>query len=54
MNLQIHDELIFDVPKNELAQVFEIVKNKMENVVELHVPLTVDINYGENWYECDK
>jgi len=54
MILQIHDELIFDVPKNELAQVFEIVKNKMENVVELHVPLTVDINYGENWYECDK
>ena len=54
MILQIHDELIFDVPKDELETVYEIVKNKMENVVELHVPLIVDINYGKNWYECDK
>ena len=54
MILQIHDELIFDVPKDELPVVYKIVKNKMENVVELHVPLVVDINYGENWYECDK
>ena len=43
-----------NVPKDELETVYEIVKNKMENVVELHVPLIVDINYGKNWYECDK
>ena len=54
MILQIHDELIFDVPKNELETVYEIVKNKMENVVELHIPLIVAINYGKNWFECDK
>ena len=53
MILQIHDELIFDVPKNELPTVYELVKNRMENVVELHVPLIVAINSGNNWYECD-
>jgi len=53
MILQVHDELIFDLPKNELETVYEIVKDKMENVIELHVPLTVSISTGKNWYDCD-
>lgn len=52
MLLQIHDELIFDVPKDELPVVLKLVKHEMENVVKLNVPLTVSISYGENLYEC--
>ena len=52
MLLQIHDELIFDVPKDELKVVYDLVKHEMENVVKLNVPLTVSISYGENLYEC--
>ncbi|MBQ7603098.1 MAG: DNA polymerase I [Clostridia bacterium] len=52
MLLQIHDELIFDVPKEELPVVLKLVKYEMENVVKLNVPLTVSISYGENLYEC--
>jgi len=52
MILQVHDELIFDVYKPELAQVKELVKNKMENAVKLSIPLTVDIGAGENWLEA--
>jgi DNA polymerase-1 len=48
----VHDELIFDVYKPELAQVKELVKNKMENAVKLSIPLTVDIGAGENWLEA--
>ena len=49
--LQIHDELILDTPINEVEQVKEIVKNQMENVVKLRVPLTVEIDAGDSWYE---
>ncbi len=49
MVLQIHDELIFDVPKDELETVTNLVRQKMENVVSLRVPLKVDIAVGENW-----
>jgi DNA polymerase-1 len=52
MLLQIHDELVFDVFKPELNQVMEIVRFQMENVFKLDVPLSVDINYGENWLEA--
>ena len=52
MLLQIHDELVFDVFKPELNQVMEIVRYEMENVFKLDVPLSVDINYGENWLEA--
>ena len=51
MILQIHDELIFDVPKDELEQVTVLVKHFMENVVKLNVPLEVDINCGSSWKE---
>lgn len=52
MLLQIHDELIFDTPKDELDEVLRLVREQMENVVQLNVPLTVSISYGKNLYEC--
>ena len=50
MLLQVHDELIFEVPKDELELMKDIVKEKMESVVELKVPLKVDMGSGSNWY----
>lgn len=50
--LQVHDELILNVYEDEFEEVKEIVKDKMENVIELLVPLDVDINHGVNWYEA--
>ncbi|SKA75247.1 DNA polymerase I [Clostridium sp. USBA 49] len=50
--LQVHDELIINVYKDELEKVKNIVKNEMEKVLELKVPLEVDINIGKNWYEA--
>ena len=51
MILQVHDELIFDVVESELEQMKKIVQEKMENVVKLKVPLTVDMGIGVNWYD---
>lgn len=52
MILQIHDELIFEIPKEEI-QIFEqIVRESMENVFKLKIPLIVDISIGKNWKEC--
>ncbi|KAA8669107.1 DNA polymerase I [Clostridium sp. MT-14] len=50
--LQVHDELILNVYKEELERVKNIVKMEMENVLDLKVPLEVDINMGSNWYEA--
>lgn len=50
--LQVHDELIVNVYKDELEKVKAIVKEKMEKVLELKVPLEVDINIGKSWYEA--
>lgn len=52
MILQVHDELVFDVPKNELERVKKLVKDEMEGVVQLKVPLTVDMDAGENWLQA--
>lgn len=52
MLLQVHDELIFDVPDEELNIVIDIVKEIMENVYKLSVPLKVEIDYGRDWYEA--
>ncbi|MBV4419546.1 DNA polymerase I [Clostridium tyrobutyricum] len=49
--LQVHDELILNLFKDELDVVRNIVKTEMENAVSLKVPLEVDINAGNNWYE---
>ena len=52
MLLQIHDELLFEVPGEELMPLEALVKNEMEGVIELKVPLLVDIKIGKNWKEC--
>lgn len=50
--LQVHDELILNVKKDELEIVKKLVKEEMENAYELKVPLDVDLNIGYNWYEA--
>jgi len=52
MILQIHDELIFEVPVDELMIVIPLIVEKMENAVKMEVPLKVDYDYGTNWYDC--
>lgn len=54
MVLQIHDELVFDVPQEELEEMIKLVKDKMENVLKLYVPLKVDIKKGKNWLEMEQ
>lgn len=49
MILQVHDELVFEVPEDELKEVEEVVKETMEHCVELKVPLKVDIEIGDHW-----
>lgn len=50
--LQIHDELIVDCVKSELEKVTTILKEEMENVVDLKVKLEVNVSYGKDWYEA--
>ena len=52
MVLQIHDELVFDTLPEEVEVLKDIVVSKMENVVKLSVPLTVECDYGKNWLEA--
>jgi DNA polymerase-1 len=50
--LQIHDELVFEVPQGELEEIEALVKEEMEGVVKLYIPLKVDIGAGKNWAEA--
>jgi len=52
MLLQVHDELVFEVPQEELEKATTIIKDEMENVYPLKIPLRVDINFGSNWDEA--
>ena len=52
MVLQIHDELVFDAVVSEVAKLEDIVREEMENIVTLSVPLTVECNHGNNWLEA--
>lgn len=52
MLIQVHDELVFNVLNDELEEVSSIVRDIMENTIQLSVPLKVDIEYGDNWYEA--
>ena len=52
MVLQIHDELVFDAVVSETGRLEEIVREEMENIVTLSVPLTVECNHGNNWLEA--
>jgi DNA polymerase-1 len=53
MLLQVHDELLFEVPKAELDEVRELVRDKMENVYPLKVPLLVEAGVGPNWRDVE-
>jgi DNA polymerase-1 len=52
MLLQVHDELIFEAPPQELDQVRAMVKSEMESVRKLDVPLVVDVGVGDNWRDA--
>ena len=53
MIIQIHDELVFDVFKEEMAEFVDLAMDKMENVLKLDVPIKVDIKKGKNWLEME-
>lgn len=50
--LQVHDELIFEAPRDEIEILERIVPEVMENAIELKVPLKVDFSYGSTWYDA--
>jgi DNA polymerase-1 len=53
MILQIHDELVFDVPPDELDAMAQLVAHEMQTVLSLRVPVKVDVKSGSNWAECE-
>jgi DNA polymerase I len=53
MTLQVHDELVFDIPEKELDRMRTLVREEMENVHSLHVPLLVEIGVGPNWRDLE-
>ena len=52
MVLQVHDELVFDVTADERDRIVDLVKQEMEGVCTLKVPLITECNYGKNWREA--
>jgi DNA polymerase-1 len=52
MLLQVHDELLFEVPETEVDETRSLIKRVMESVAQLAVPLVVDIGAGHNWDEA--
>jgi DNA polymerase I len=53
MVLQVHDELLFEVPQDEEDAIVPIVKDAMENVIQLRVPIEADLSFGHNWRDMD-
>jgi DNA polymerase-1 len=51
MLLQVHDELVFEVPGPEMEEVSQLVRGEMESAATLSVPLVVDVGTGKNWLE---
>lgn len=52
MVVQVHDELIFDVPKDEIETIKKIVPEVMQSAVTLDIPLVADSGYGHNWFDA--
>ncbi len=52
MSLQVHDELLFELPELELNSVTKIVREEMEGAVKLSTPVKIDIGYGRNWADA--
>jgi len=53
MTLQVHDELVFEVPEREVEAMKELVRDHMEHAHELTVPLNVEMAVGENWRDLE-
>ena len=54
MVLQVHDELVLEVPKDDLKKVAKFVKDTMENIYQLPVPLVADMETGKNWGKLER
>jgi DNA polymerase-1 len=52
MILQVHDELVFEAPEDELAVLEKLVREEMSSAIKLDVPIKVDVGVGENWLEA--
>jgi DNA polymerase-1 len=52
MLLQIHDELVFEVPQEEIEVMKELVTSIMNNAITMEVPLATDVNYGSSWFDA--
>lgn len=52
MTMQVHDELVFDVPKPEVSQMKKIIEERMKNAIETSVPILVEVGEGSNWLEA--
>jgi len=50
--IQVHDELVFEIPKDEWSELQDKIKSTMEEAVSLSIPLLVEINQGNNWMEA--
>ena len=50
--LQVHDELLLEVPEEEKKEATDILKNSMENAAKLAVPLIAEVTNADNWYGC--
>jgi DNA polymerase-1 len=53
MVLQVHDELLFEVPEDETEAISRLVKDAMENVIQLRVPIVADLAFGNNWRDME-
>ena len=53
MLLQVHDELVFEVPEGEVETMKQLVADRMENVAGSKVPLKVDVGVGKNWRDLE-
>ena len=52
MLLQVHDELLFDVPKAELENITAVIKEEMERAMPIKVPVIAEAGHGDNWLEA--
>ena len=52
MILQVHDELVFELPEKKVKSYSEMIKEEMTQAIKIDVPITVDVGWGQNWLEC--
>jgi DNA polymerase-1 len=52
MTMQVHDELVFDVPKSETEIMKRIIEDRMKNAIKMKVPILVEVGEGNNWLEA--